>query len=300
MEALLRRLHVAEQDLPALLDTHATLQRRAEWRAAFDAAVGEVRSQIGAIELNAPLAPLQADFGEDRGNVWALVFAETAEAVNAWHRSQGVPDDVSWATLADLGRHIAQHRRRNNGQTGLSTEWWLPLHWRGQLYELGRLQFNMYRLRTGPGGPLFWYSEAELADMAPEFQVGATALGVHIPTGTPLDPAGCDAAFERAAKLFPTAFPKHAGPIATCTSWMLDEQLAEYLPPDSNIVRFQRRFTMVPGALEPYNEIFNWVFDRIPASMDEVEPKTRLEHAVVDHVRAGKQWHLRTGWLRLY
>jgi GNAT-like C-terminal domain/N-acyltransferase N-terminal domain len=299
-EALLRRLHIADVDIAPLLETLAAVRARAEWSAAFASAVEEVGSQIGLVDLTAPLTALPDDIGApQRGRVWTLVFAATADAVHAWHRTIGIPNEVSWATLGDLGRHVAQHRRRNGGVTGLSTEWWLTLHWRGALYELGRLQFNMYPLKTGPGGPLFWYSAEELAAMPAEMQVGAPVLGVHIPTGLQLDPAGCDASFHAAAELFPGCFPDRASRIATCTSWMLDEQLAEYLPAESNIVRFQRRFNMVPGALEPYNEIFNWVFDRIPESVDELAPRTTLEHAVVDHVRSGRRWHLRTGWLRL-
>ncbi len=297
-EAQLRRLRIADIDLAPLLEAVSALRARADWRSAFAAAADEITAQVGQIDSTAPLSPPTAEIGELRGRFWTLVFAATADAVHAWHAQRGIADDVSWATLADLGRHVAQHRRRT-GQTGLSTEWWLTLHWRGALYELGRLQFNMYPLKTGPGGPLFWYSNAELAEMPAEFQVGAPVLGVHIPAGSQLDPAECDAAFAHAADFFPRHFPRLASRIATCTSWMLDEQLADYLPADSNIIRFQRRFTMLPGALEPYNEIFNWVFDRIPASMNELDPRTRLEHAVVEHVHAGKQWHLRTGWVAL-
>ena len=296
---MLRRLHVAEIDVPPLLEAQAHVGARAEWRDAFEAACAEVQSQVGQVELTSPLTPLPASIAEMTGCVWTLVFAATAEAVHAWHRSIGIPDDVSWATLTDLGRHVAQHRRRNAGVTGLSTEWWLPLHWRGALYELGRLQFNMFSVKTGPGGPLFSDDDAALADLPPELHIGAPVLGVHIPRAGPLDPTQCSASMQRAADFFPRYFPRQASRIATCTSWMLDDQLAEYLPADSNIVQFQRRFTMLPGAVDPYREIFNWVFDRIPASLDELEPQTRLERAVVDHVRKGGTWRLRTGWLAL-
>ena len=40
------------------------------------------------------------------------------------HRERGVPDDVSWATLADLGQQLVVHRKRR-GTTGLDLQWWL-------------------------------------------------------------------------------------------------------------------------------------------------------------------------------
>ena len=299
-EAQLRRLRIGEPDLEPLVGALRSIRARGDWAASFEHATEVVRRAIGEVESSAPLPrPVESLRGVDRGRFWTLVFAATSDAVHRWHHSRGIPDDVSWATLADLSRHVAQYRRRHDGETGLDTEWWLTLHWRGALYELGRLQFNLYALKTGPGGPLFWYADAELASLPAEFQVGAPALGVHVPVGAQLDAAECDASFRRAASFFPTYFPTETPRLATCTSWLLDAHLADYLPADSNIVRFQQRFTIVPGALEPYTEIFNWVFDRIPESLDELQPRSRLEHAVVDHVRAGHSWQLRTGWLRL-
>jgi hypothetical protein len=203
------------------------------------------------------------------------VFLATIEDIRALHYRLGIPDDISWDTLGDLGIHVARYRRRN-GCTGLDTQWWLALHWRGALFKLGRLQFEVTTTESG-----------------------ARALGIHIPAGGRLDPAECDASFDAASTFFPRYLPEVATRLATCTSWLLDDQLADYLPADSNIIRFQRRFTLVPGGPDEYDEIFRWVFDRPPASLDELSPRTRLERALIQHVRAGKRWRLRTGWLQL-
>jgi GNAT-like C-terminal domain len=100
-----------------------------------------------------------------------------------------------------------------------------------------------------------------------------------------------------------TAFNKirPGGPprIATCTSWMLDEQLAEYLPSDSNILAFQRRFTLVPGARDNDDWILRVVFGtEHPKELDALPQRTRLERAVVNHLRQGLHWRMRTGWLQ--
>jgi len=167
------------------------------------------------------------------------------------------------------------------------------------LYALGRLQFNPFALRTGPAGPLFWYEGAALEAMSAAFQTGAPVLGVHVPAGSPLDPAACDASFQAAASFFPRFFPEQASRIAVCTSWLLDEQLADYLPAESNIVRFQRRFELVPGARDSNDSVFLWVFDRVPSSVDELQPHTELERVIVQHVRDGHHWRMRTGWLEI-
>ena len=92
-------------------------------------------------------------------------------------------------------------------------------------------------------------------------------------------------------------FREHDFRVATCTSWLLDEQLADYLPADSNIVRFQRRFTVVDGATDDGRDILRFVFDRVPKSIDELPQRTALERAIVSHLRGGGHWKTRTGWL---
>ena len=130
--------------------------------------------------------------------------------------------------------------------------------------------------------------------------VGDPLLSLHIPDFSgPLTPAACDRSLARAQDFFARHFPEERHEIAVCHSWLLDPQLTRYLPADSNIVRFQRRFTLVPSVFQPSNDAFNFVFDRVPASMDELTPRTTLERALVDHVRSGGRWGIRTGWLEV-
>jgi hypothetical protein len=226
------------------------------------------------------------------------VFLAAVEEIRGWHAAQGVPDQVSWDTLADLGRHMRLYRR--TGHVGLDVPWWIGLHFRGALFELGRLQFNPYRLRMGEAGPLFWYDAAQSEALGDGFRRGDRVLGVHIPEAGPLDPAACDASFQAARHFFAEHLPAYASRVATCTSWLLDDQLLEYLPPESNIVRFQRRFELVPGARDADGSIVHFVFGRDPSALDQVVPRTTLERAIVHHLRQGRHWRLRTGWLQLW
>lgn len=73
------------------------------------------------------------------------------------------------------------------------------------------------------------------------------ALDVHIPGAVPLDPEVCEDSYGRAQEFFDTYFPSPVRRVAVCSSWLLDDQLAEYLPATANIVRFQRAFHLVPG-----------------------------------------------------
>ncbi|GIL30167.1 acyltransferase domain-containing protein [Actinocatenispora comari] len=212
-------------------------------------------------------------------------FLAATPRLLAYHERHGVDASVTAATLADLGSK-AVLRRRTRGAAGLDKQDWFTLHYRGLLYALGRLQFNVSRIRD------------EAVTLAP----GTPCLGTHIPETGPMTPADCDASFAAA----PDFFAAHFGtryPVATCTSWLLDDQLADYLPAGSNILRFQRRFRLVDdGFADGLNgdaNVLEFVFRRIGADLDELPRDTTLQRAVVDHLRAGRHWRVRTGYLHL-
>jgi hypothetical protein len=184
-----------------------------------------------------------------------------------WHARRGIADDVTWATLQDLGRGVAIHRA-TYGVGGLDKASWLTHHFHGELYELGRLQY----------------------ELQPD------ALGLHIPASGPLTPQVCDDSLALARAFVAAHFPDPARHRVVCTSWLLDEQLADYLPADSNIMRFQRRFTLDEAAIVDDHEPLRFVFRRVPADLGELPRDTTLQRALLDHLERGGRWRIRTGW----
>jgi len=221
--------------------------------------------------------------------LYVAAFLLAVPRIESWYRDRGVDDRVMWHTLRDLGVRM-RIRARTRGRPGLDTEQrWLTQHFTAQLFQLGRLQFN----RDG------WYYAPELAPLVPLTATGARAVGVHIPEGGGLDPDSCDASFAAAAHFFRDYFARDGFGVAVCTSWLLDEQLADYLPVESNIVRFQRRFHMLPGSTGGNEDVFRFVFDERDPREDGVVARTSLQQAVVQHLDAGGEWRVRTGWVRL-
>jgi hypothetical protein len=257
-----------------------------------------VGSNVGNMQASVLMPSLPTSLGATGRCFWIFVYLVAVEDIRRWHQAQHISDEVSWETLADLGRHIRLARRRS-GSTGLDTPWWITLHFQGALYALGRLQFQPYHLKTGMAGPLFWYDAPAADSLGAGFRQGDPALGLHIPESRPLTPAACDASLQQAREFFKRHFPEFADAVCTCTSWVLDDQLLDYLEPDSNIVRFQRRFELVPGSLDSDASAFHFVFGRPLEAMGEITPHTRLEQAIIRHVKEGRHWRLRTGWLRL-
>lgn len=214
------------------------------------------------------------------------VFLAAVSHIRRFHADRGIPPEVTRATLADLGLQIA-HYQRWNGYPGFDGAFWLWQHFRGQMYRLGRLQFTDERIDFDP-------------DSDCGFARGDASLGVHIPAAGPLTPELCDDAFARARAFFMRHFPERRYRIGTCSSWMLDEQLVEYLPESSNICAFQRRFRLVRGWSRLGDEdLLRFVFGYVPASIDELPQGTTLERGVVRHLRDGHHWQIRLGWLEI-
>jgi hypothetical protein len=229
------------------------------------------------------------------------VILVSAEAIRRLHQEFGIPDDVSWETLSHVGRAMTAYRK-NHGKAGIHLTRWDWLRFFGWLYEVGRLEVTLYWLRTHPeeAGPLFWYGDETADRLGPGFRRGDPAISVHVPATDPLTPEACDESFRRMRTAFARAYPGEPLRVATCTSWLLDDQLAEYLPADSNILAFQRRFTFVPGARDNDEAILGFVFGiERPKELEALPQRTTLERAVVRHLQLGRHWRMRTGWLEL-
>ncbi len=238
---------------------------------------------------------LPAALGPSGGCFHIHVFLATVEDTLARHAELGIPESVSWATLSDLGRHTSR-RRLMTGTSGIDEPWWMTLHLRAILFELGRLQYVAFRLGIGPDHPTPWMSVEQADALGEGFRTGDDTLGVHIPGGTPLLAERCEQSMRQARLFFDEHFPVPARRVATCSSWLLDDQLATLLPAGSNIVAFGRSFHLVEGWRDGDYDVVNFVFDTWPSDLAELPQCTTLERAVVAHLRAGGHFHWRTGW----
>ncbi|MGC0418931.1 acyltransferase domain-containing protein [Embleya sp. AB8] len=292
--AILLELTFPHEDINDLVATRGSLLADPFWHELFECAVRALLAGLGTVEqpLNTPALPAAA------GPVghWFHVFVYLAARphVLAYHHTLGIPADVSRRTLADLGRHVAVHRRRH-GTGGLLAVHWPKFAFRGELYQLGRLQFQRsYLLEPGA---------ASAAARGLPYRADDPVLMVHIPDfHGPLTPAACDESLSLARDFFPRHFPTEDYRIAVCGSWLLDPQLREYLPNDTNIIRFQRRFHLdaTTTSLPPADTApIGFVFGNPDLPPEALPRHTTLQRAIGDHLRAGHHWHVHTGWFEL-
>ncbi|MFD5830085.1 acyltransferase domain-containing protein [Lentzea sp. NPDC060358] len=270
---LLDRLAVPEADAAEILagwpDPDSPLWTP-QLRWLLDRSTALVRADLGGHDWLPPGPALPRDRGPAWRHLYAYSYLALVEVVRAYHRDHGVADAVTWTTLADLGRNLAVDRRMN-GEGWPVMQAWLTLHVRGGVYELGRLQHHR----------------------------GGTTLGLHIPDSGPLTPESVSASLDEGRAFFPRHFPDEHYTEFSCGSWLLDPQLLEHLPPESNIVRFQQRFELEPYEAQPGVdadvEVLRFVFRTLTTPLDQLPRRTVLQRAVLDHLQAGGHWYWRRG-----
>jgi len=222
------------------------------------AAVAKLRRDLGTLDG-------RADWPADSGALPLYAYLTILPEVLAWHAARGIPREVSQATMRQLGSRV------RDGE--IVRPYWFDRHFRGSIYRLGRLQFDR---TTRHGEPI---------------------LDIHVPGDGPLTPEAVGESLAAARPFFARHFPAEEYKRAFCTSWLLDPQLVEYLPADSNIVRFQRLFTPETVVSQADEEVITFVFDLPPDA--QLPRRTRLERAITDHLAEGKHWHHVAGWVSL-
>jgi hypothetical protein len=285
-EALLD-LAVPHADINEIVAAHrafgpalAPLVRRCAWAVLDEAHVPDAGSH------DSGLMSLPPEAGAPGRLLHIFVALAVAPHTRRHHAEAGIDPEITRRSLADVGRHVARHHRRH-GTAGVLAPWWIANILRGRLFQLGRLQFQPARLggRTGAG----------IAAAGGTAGPGDPSLELHIPDFLgPLTPAAVDRSLELAR----TFFAGGGHRVACCHSWLLDPQLADRLPPGSNIVAFQRRFrpayeVTAPADLEP----LSFVFDDPSLPLAELPRDSTLRRVLVEHLLAGGHWRDGNGWL---
>lgn len=282
-------LAVPYEDVNDLVALRRVLADDEEATRLLERCVGGLVRDMGKIGKGLRLPPFPLESGPLGRYFPVYVFVAALPYVRAYHHERGIPDDVSRRTMADLGRGLVLHRRRY-GAGGLVAPTWFSLHFHGELFQLGRLQFQRARVGGREG--------VALAAAGLQLRPGDPCLDLHIPDyAGPLTPEACDRSLALAREFFALHFPQEWYEAACCHSWLLDPQLKRYLPAESNIVRFQERFRISCGNREPEDHLpVRFVFGDPDLPVETLPRRTSLERAVGDHLRAGRHWHSGHGW----
>ncbi|MFG1973306.1 acyltransferase domain-containing protein [Nonomuraea fuscirosea] len=290
---LLERLGVSSRDRDETLAARPDPQEHPELWRSLERCYRDLTSHLGAAlptDGYRALPAFPAEAGPVALHLYVWLYLAVLPRTLRYHAERGIDPRTSWETLSTLGPMMAEHRSVHGlGGVGGFDQWCPPLKFRGTEYKLGRLEYD-----RGHG---------ERPDGMTEY-----VLHLHIPSGTPLSPDSCDESFDLARTFFERHFPDEPVSHFACHSWLLDPQLAEYLPERSNIVRFLRRFTLKPrtsgDADRADGDLLEYLFNKpsrqepvTESRLADLPQETSLQRAYVAHLRSGRNWRARTGWM---
>ena len=147
------------------------------------------------------------------------------------YEKKGLPYEVWVGSMEDF-------RFKLNECKKMYGEWGTFVNWFGRFYTaelvaLGRLEFEIeHAPRDFKCGEL-------------DIKAGQKVINVHIPSNerVPLSKEECDRSYRMAAEHF-APYLDGAPVIFMCGSWLLFEGMKEFLPADSNILRFASEYTI--------------------------------------------------------
>jgi hypothetical protein len=181
-------------------------------------------------------------------------------------------DELWLENMRDLRYKLLEYKKYA-GDWGTNVGYWFKKFYNLKRFKLGRLQFQLERSNV---------------DYKNAVKVGDPVIYCHIPSSGPLNIEEVRDSFRKARVWFARELGDGATPIF-CDSWLLYPPMYKRLTEKSNIRKFAELFDVFETRESPENRNFWRVFyrDYSPEVLDEIEPKTSLERAVIELIRDG-------------
>lgn len=112
-----------------------------------------------------------------------------------------------------------------------------------------------------PVSPYGWVEKTPVTLSSVEWELilqpGDTVLDLHIPRRDLFDVVTCRESYSQALEFYARVFSGRPHKALFCHTWMFTPQLQKFLPPSSNLVKFQREFYLYP---HPGTVSYLWAF----------------------------------------
>lgn len=255
---LMQKLNLHPDTIDALVHFEPTQEQEARLKAAIPLGEETIKRVAGS-EENPELLVLK------------LYLRRVPEAM-AYYEKMGIPMELFWHNMHDFYLWSEDYRQKT-GKAGVSEWYWLSTAITPEVFRLGRLQYQIFRLHT----------DAPLKGQI--IPAGTEVLTVHIPAGEPLDPQAVLESMKRAPEFFKTYFGKEFT-IYHCESWLLSPVLRELLSPESAILKFQDLYQVY--TTDPFRQAEERVFGFITDDPALYPENTSLQKKMKQYLLSGK------------
>ena len=233
-------------------------------------------------KLEGEMSLADYDLSCEDGEANLLHFLCFCEELEEAYNERNIPESILLDTLGDI---VVWTKTWSGLKCGLflGELEWLSRHLGMRLFKLGRLQFCL--------------ADSEFDILEKGLEKGASVIEVHIPEGEPLLYDECVKSLDASRKFFAEYFPEYDYSLFTCHSWLLDSSLKEFLPSDSNILKFASLFKIARNdpsdALLGY--LFKWGIKR--EELVGCEPVSSLAKKVKASALDGRTFFESLGWI---
>jgi len=235
------------------------------------------------IKISDAITAEKYNLQEKDGKRNLLSYLYMCDELRIKYEEKGISQDILFDTLKDITVWTDIWSELKN-ELYLGELPWLSRHMNMKLFRLGRLQFCM--------------AKSEHNILGKGVAKGDNVIEIHVPKGSPLDIVECKKSIECAKVFFEKYFPEFKYEYFTIHTWLLDDSLAEFLSPDSNILKFHNLFEIVSkeksDAILGY--VFKWKIER--RSIRETAPTSSFAKKVKERVLSGGDFYENIGVIR--
>ena len=215
-------------------------------------------------------------FKDKSAQFGAFVYTLAIEDMEKFYKEKNISHDIFIDALTDWTEWINKHHDWT-GEWGFSEYTWLIDHIRGNLFKLGRLQFEIAAIAEE------WMLPPKESGLG--LKIGDPFLSVHIQRGGKLYEKDCLESFDMAKEFFPKVL-NYDFKAFGCFTWLFDPSFENLLPPDSNILKFQKLFKIYP-IHETYGGL-NYMFVNITKeNIKDAPTDTYFRKKLVEHILSG-------------
>ncbi len=152
-----------------------------------------------------------------------------------FYKGKGISDDIFKHTIGDIKIWC-----ENNDNKGLKNYDWIKNHLNGELFRLGRLQYQICRNFSNP---TLNYKKLPI-------NFSDNVVYVHIPQGEKLLLDDCRNSLKLPVNFFDKYFADFEYRYFFCESWLLYQDNIKYMKEDSNIIKFASLFDIAYSVKE--------------------------------------------------
>lgn len=153
------------------------------------------------------------------------------------------------------------------------------------VFDDGHLDFNPITLQKN--------------DHIPVLKKGDAILSVHIPGNEKMTPDIIEESFKASKTFFEIYYKEVEFKAFVCSSWLLDTGLADFLKPNSNILKFQQNFKIVLSFVNTFSLYWHVFGIEKLLPYSELVPKNDFQKNILDRLIDGGHLYSGNGFIML-